>query len=223
MAIFRIVKAEFIKVLKKPMIYIMALLLVGTILGSYYLYEPDGYSDETVSYNNTANVTMYYDSFYSDVADSKSTFDAEINKANIKYNYYLYQNTRRTKLTQYFNDIKQKYDALVTAVTSSDGDYQTARKTAFFELKEALNTYVGYYDDFSLFTSYPFINTLITSDEYKSGKQLIQSSILATYFDPVNSTNFKDSDATNVYQGFTASKYIDEMDKINNNAINFIK
>ena len=86
MAILKIVKAEFVKVLKKPMIYIMAFIIVATILASYYFYNPNGYDDKTVYYNNTTDVNLYYSSFTSEDQDSKSVFDAEINKAYLKYN-----------------------------------------------------------------------------------------------------------------------------------------
>ncbi|MBO7218834.1 MAG: ABC transporter permease subunit [Clostridia bacterium] len=222
MAILKIVKAEFVKVLKKPMIYIMAFIIVATILASYYFYNPNGYDDKTVYYNNTTDVNLYYSSFTSDDQDSKSVFDAEINKAYLKYNYYSLQNKRRTELNNKYNDIITKYNKLKDEANSSSTGYETARKNAFFNLKKAIQDYQTYYLDFSMFSDYNFVNILTSSIEYKKGKEQLDT-IYNTYFAPWDSVSYLEKNAVNpVLQAFEASKYVDKITLINDNSINFI-
>ena len=221
MAIFKIVKAEFVKVLKKPMIYIMAFIIVAAILASYYFYNPNGYDDKTVYYNNTADVSLYYSAFISDSQDSKATFDAEINKAYLKYNYYSKQNKRRTELNNRYNTIVAKYNDLEAAVNSSEGNFNTTRRKAFFDLKEAISKYQEYYLDFSLFSDYGFVNTLTSTSEYKAGKKDIDT-IYDTYFAPVDDISYSNEKSSIVVQAFTSSDYLTKISKINDNSINFI-
>lgn len=221
MAILKIVKAEFVKVLKKPMIYIMAFIIVAAILASYYFYNPNGYDDKTVYYNNTADVSIYYSAFNSDSQDSKATFDAEINKAYLKYNYYSLQNKRRTELNNKYNDIITDYENLEAKVNSSETGYETARKNAYFKLKKSIEDYQEYYLDFSLFNDYNFVKVLTTSKEYIKGKEKLDD-IYNTYFAPYDSISYDGNKATNVVQAFKASDYTDKITTINDNSINFI-
>lgn len=224
MAILKIVKAEFVKVLKKPMIYIMAFIIVAAIFASYYFYNPNGYDDKTVYYNNTADVTIYYNSFNSDGQDSKATFDDEINKAYLKYNYYSLQNKRRTEITNKYNDIVTNYENLVAEVDNGTTGQNRVTKVsnAFFKLKKSIEEYQEYYLDFSLFNDYNFVKTLTSSTEYIKGKDFLDTSVYNTYFAHVDNTSFKIENATTAIQAFKTSKYIDKITEINENSINFI-
>ena len=86
---FKLIKAEFKKVFKHPSIYIVALLIVATIFGCMYMFEPTLISDKNISYSGATTAKDYYDYFYNTAidnsqADIQNTFD----NANILVNYY---------------------------------------------------------------------------------------------------------------------------------------
>ena len=54
---FRLTRAEFKKIFKRPAVYIMALMLVATIFVSLYIFEPRSGLDLTIIYDNKTTST----------------------------------------------------------------------------------------------------------------------------------------------------------------------
>ena len=67
--VFRITRAEFNKIFKKPAVYIMALVLVFACLISLFTFNPTNRNDERITLskeNASTNYTMFYETFGSE-------------------------------------------------------------------------------------------------------------------------------------------------------------
>ena len=49
MGIFRIIKAELIKLLKRPILYVMATILLVVMLATVFIFSPAPYNDTSVT------------------------------------------------------------------------------------------------------------------------------------------------------------------------------
>jgi hypothetical protein len=70
---FRLTRAEFKKIFKKPSVYIMAIFIVLTIFLSMYIFKPMEIVDPTISYGTQLNSLDYYNIFYNKDKDTKLT------------------------------------------------------------------------------------------------------------------------------------------------------
>ena len=61
---FRLIKAEFKKIFKRPSVFIVALLIVATILGSAYLFIPTKRNNYNISYTNVTTSQDFYNTYY---------------------------------------------------------------------------------------------------------------------------------------------------------------
>ena len=76
--VFRITKAEFIKIFKKPTVYIMAFILMLACVLSLFLYSPTPRQDLSVKLSDENAITNY-NIFMSDIgSDNKKTYDSTI-------------------------------------------------------------------------------------------------------------------------------------------------
>ena len=75
-SIIKLTIAEFKKVFKRPSIFIMAIILVATILASMFIFVPETRNNETITYTNAETSIDYYSNFYDEtVISSKASFD----------------------------------------------------------------------------------------------------------------------------------------------------
>ena len=63
---FKLTSAEFKKIFKRPSIFIMAILLVITLLVSIGIFHPTSAVDSTIIYDEAETSLDYYNSFYLD-------------------------------------------------------------------------------------------------------------------------------------------------------------
>ena len=107
---FRLIKAEFRKIFKKPSVYIMALFLVATVLLSVYTFKPESIDNGTISYGENLTSENYYDTFYNqNLAKSKSGIDELYTDTDTISLYYIKSNARDHNLNEY-------YDSIITSI-----------------------------------------------------------------------------------------------------------
>ena len=64
--IFRLTRAEFKKIFRRPSVFFVAILLVGTIFISLQFFNPTLRTNYNVVYDNLTNSTEYYNYFTTD-------------------------------------------------------------------------------------------------------------------------------------------------------------
>lgn len=149
---FRLTRAEFKKIFKRPAVYIMALMLVATIFVSLYIFEPRSGLDLTIIYDNKTTSTEYYNTFYNeDLTNSKIGIDKSFSDTDSIYNYYFYSNQRDNNLEDYYNDVIQNIE---TIRNTSD---ISLRNKEYQNLKSKLQNFLNAFRDFSDLRIYPHI------------------------------------------------------------------
>jgi hypothetical protein len=104
---FKLIKAEFKKIFKYPSIYIVALLIVATIFGCMYLFEPLQTIDKNITYSGATTAKDYYDYFYStENPNSHNDIQKIYNRANNLVNYYKVYENKLSSITVGFSDWK---------------------------------------------------------------------------------------------------------------------
>ena len=160
---FRLTRAEFKKIFKRPSVFIMALILVATIFASLYLFNPISIPNSSIDYNQI-NSQGYYSSFYSDIENSKKDLDNKINSANGIINYYEHLYTRTNNLASYYN-------LLIEAINKIKPDKSSSEKKSLYEdLGLKLNQFYEAYINFDYFNlnnnSYDHIDITANNDNY---------------------------------------------------------
>ena len=160
---FRLTRAEFKKIFKRPSVFIMALILVATIFASLYLFNPISIPNSSIDYNQI-NSQGYYSSFYSDIENSKKDLDNKINSANGIINYYEHLYTRTNNLASYYN-------LLIEAINKIKPDKSSSEKKSLYEdlglkLNQFYEAYINF-DNFNLNNnSYDHIDITANNDNY---------------------------------------------------------
>ncbi len=158
---FRLTKAEFKKVFKRPSVFLMALILVASVFLSLYLFKPNEIADTTITYNET-NSQGYFDRFHNDPSyNAKSGIDEITQNSDEIVAYYTYLNDRNNNLDSYHANILTIFDELRLA---TDLNVREEKYTAF---KNALDVFYSAYLTFDQLTDYPFINYTVDYSRYK--------------------------------------------------------
>ena len=159
-SIFRIARAELIKIFKRPTVYIMAFLLAAVIGGSLFLFEPVKREKTTVDMGTITTSTTaksYFDKFDKDVT-FKTEFDRNTTSAKAEISFYkninLHQKNLResyAKLVELLQELKglenTKITAthkteLITAFTTYITDFENADKVSDGEQPIFVQTYL---------------------------------------------------------------------------------
>ena len=152
MGVFRIAKAEFIKIFKKPSVYIMGVILASVLVLSLLFFEPVGKQDFTVKLTGST-VGQVYDKFMNDSTSNykKSEFDNLIDANLTKLDFYLLLNNRAQNL----NKVNTEFSALFTDLKNSVAakDPETTTNKIFNDVKAKLNEYKTIYSDVSTLTA----------------------------------------------------------------------
>ena len=126
--VFRITRAEFNKIFKKPAVYIMALVLVFACLISLFTFNPTNRYDERITLskeNASTNYTMFYETFGS---ENKTSYDKNIIDAQAVINRY----TKNTEFYTHCNEVQNKLNDLYKLINSNKA---TADDIAEFKTK----------------------------------------------------------------------------------------
>lgn len=225
---FKLTKAEFKKIFKRPSIFIMAVLLVVTMLVSITIFKPAELVDPTIVYTEANNAEDYYNYFNTEInINSKATFDKVFTDTDDIISYFDSVNNNANLLTNYYNDVINTMNLLVADnLTQTKDNY---RREALEDVNNFLNAYkaldnVKAYTDITSATLKDYTYTMkennelksVTSNYYtnKSCEKLIQ---LQNYL--TDTTKYTSRDVANTYVN---NNYEGELRKILDNGINFI-
>ena len=127
-SIFRIARAELIKIFKRPTVYIMAFLLALIIGGSLFVFTPTKREDTTVDFGSvteSTTVKTYFDKFETDPT-YKAVFDKNLVDAKAEISFFKNINDNITEL-------KESYAELMTSIDKLTSDKATEEdKTKLF-------------------------------------------------------------------------------------------
>jgi len=119
-SMFKLTKAEFKKIFKRPSIFIMAIILVVTIFISLSIFNPVPFEDPTVKYDNVETAEAYYSAFYDELANnSKKSFDVGFANSDEYLLYYKALKSNSDNLTSYYIDVISSMENLMNDTTSS--------------------------------------------------------------------------------------------------------
>ena len=142
---FKLIKAEFKKLFKYPSIYIVALLIVATILGCRYMFDPDKLGNKNITYTGKTTSQEYYDTFSNTtIKDSQDDMNKTYDTTNNLITYYQIYLDKITNL-------KDSYSALTTQIelfiSENDTKLLNGKKdkvtNALKEFKVAYEDYTG--------------------------------------------------------------------------------
>ena len=109
--VFKITHAEFTKIFKKPIVYIMAFVLALTATLTLILYKPNVRTSQTIKVN-ADNAAGYYAAFHDSGDTSKAKFDEIYNTTEKKINLYKIIYDRNTELDSAYNDYISAFNSL---------------------------------------------------------------------------------------------------------------
>lgn len=223
---FKLTKAEFVKIFKRPSIFIMAILLVVTILASVSMFQPSYKVDTTIIYENAQNSAEYYNNFYNDaIINSKTTLDQTYNNADNKIDYYECINNNTALLSDYYYAVTE----LISKMRAENSE--STLNEYRLELKKQLNDFYNAYqtlDNLSQFTNIlSYTLDEVDYTEYAKNYYLNDACItlkafledVGKYYNESTGTGYKNSEIINIYD---KNDYENKLKIVLNNGINFV-
>lgn len=203
MGIFRIAKAEFIKLFKKPSIYIMALVLLVTILFSTMFFKPSKVANYKVT-DLGGSVNEIYTTYHDgDGTDSKSAYQSNVYTAWGEIYFYENNNKRAQSLALDWSALSDAYFIYADAVENERGNSNKLAlvKNSFVLALSDFKTTLGNfnytskmnYSNFDLYSKY-LTSSIYLADIAKIDAFSAQSgSNSIAYFNYLTSNNFLDT------------------------------
>ncbi len=217
MGVFRIARAEFIKIFKKPSVYLMGVVLAAVLVLSLLFFTPVNKQNYTVKIEGTT-VGQVYDKFTNDenIAggnDIKRTkYNQEITNNLTKIDFYTILNSRNAALKNSHDEFLIAYQDLASVIKSENKDKIAA---AYKKVKNSIDTYSTVYNDIGALCSncafYSHYTTLPIYTEAKENLQELKNKANALEAN-VFVNNIKNT-----------SKYLDNLTTIYDTNSNFIK
>ncbi len=189
----RLTKAEFIKTLKKPTIYIMAFVLLCVAAICIFIFNPVQRDDYRINYANQDTGVKVYNTFNGTGSNTRKDFDATISATDNAITFYSEYNFRNTEINNLYNSVIASYNALVT----SNAESQNTAKEAYHK---SLDDFYQYLSVNTSLNTISFISNAMELEYFQ-----IQLSNLQTYNTYVAERNKED-----IINDFSASKR-DEM------------
>lgn len=190
-SIFRIAKAELIKIFKRPTVYIMAFLLAGIIGASLLLFEPTKKENTTVdmgTITTSTAVSTYFDKFDTDPA-YKAAFDKNTSIAKAEIVFYQNINTHQKEIneayTKFIKSIKELRDTASDKATDTQKNTLLTNYSAFvtaFENADKVSNedpQPTFVDDYLSSTLYSDLHTSLTN--IRSSLESFKAQNLVTY------------------------------------------
>lgn len=211
MGVFRIARAEFIKIFKKPSIYLMGVILAAVLVLSLLFFDPIGKQNYTVTIDGSS-VEKIYDKFMDTAGDiTKETYDKSIQNSLDKINFYKSFNNRNLSLTKIYNEFVILYKDLETQNSIENNEDKI--NSTFTELKNKFQSYCDEYNNVENLSTY---SELFKTFYYNS---------VTTKSDLNNLTEVLNRETTTptVFINYVVSNtYLDKMESINKDNKNFI-
>ena len=226
---FKLTKAEFKKIFKRPSIFIMAVLLVVTMLVSITIFKPAELVNPTIEYTEATNSEEYYNYFNNPInLNSKATFDEVYSNTDSIISYFDAVNANANLLSNYYNNVIETMNLLVADnLTETKDNY---REEALKDVNNFLNAYKSL-DSVKAYTKItgPILKDYTYTIEDKSSKEL--KSVPTNYYTTKGceklimlQTYLADTSKYNskVVAETYVNNYEAELTKVLNNGINFI-
>jgi len=227
MRTMRIARAEFIKIFKKPSIYVMGIILAIIILLASFFFSPTKRTDTqvTISGENVAEIVLNFET--NEGSENIYQYNLKNTQAENMIDFYLYLNLRETNIETSYKALKEAYSTLVASQIKANYD---TFKTAFENFKSAIEygsagqmDPSGYNDVFKYYFGYSDNEY----DEITSQLFSAQEHLLSTIQGMYNSTNCSDEIASNggiIYfcNAYTTNKYGSWIDGVYESALSFI-
>lgn len=165
-SIFRIARAELIKIFKRPTVYIMAFVLAALIGGSLFLFNPTKKEDTSVNLaGNSTNVAVStLSTKFNDDASYKTKYDSYFNDAVAEINFYDY-------LATYKANIENTYENTYKYLIKFEDEIKSEEITEFFSNFEDFITIYkneNVATDIASSNQPQFLKDFYMSDEYKT-------------------------------------------------------
>lgn len=226
---FKLTKAEFVKIFKRPSIFIMAILLVVTILASITMFQPSSRVDTTIVYDNAQNSQEYYDSFYNDaVINSKTTLDKAYDDASSMLKYYEAINANTALLNDY-------YYAITELMTKMEGESNDDTLLAYrYELQTQLQNFLDAYQKLDNLKDFEeIISPTLTRENYEGYStsknyylddacvDLVKftNDVSKYYYEDTHPDGYKNSEIVSIYK---TNNYESKLKAVLNNGVNFV-
>lgn len=217
---FKLTKAEFLKIFKRPSVFIMAILLVVTILVSMSIFNPVNRIDYTITYDGASNSQEYYDNFYNDIMiNSKATFDEGFATTDNVIKYYQAINNNTILLTDYYNNIVDTMRELSNETNTN------IRDQIRYTLIKDFEAFSTAYNNLDALSDYPemlkFTLEDVDYDVYTANFYKTDACIPLNQFSLYvnDTTKYSSSEIVNIYN---TNNYELTLKSTLNNAINFI-
>lgn len=123
-SIFRIAKAELIKIFKRPTVYIMAFVLAGIIGGSLFLFNPVKKEDTFVNLagtSTTATISVLNDKFQNDNT-YKAKYDSYSIDAKNEIDFFKNISQRRIELNETYTALDLSLNKFAGEITENEID-----------------------------------------------------------------------------------------------------
>lgn len=199
MGVFRIARAEFIKIFKKPSVYLMGVILAAVLVLSLLFFNPIGRQNYSVTVDGVT-VEKVYNKFMNDTAGeiTKIKYDEIIQNNVNKINFYKEFNNRNEKLKQINEEFVIIYNDLVTQNKIANND--TKINLTFLELKNKVQNYYDEFNNTKDLKSYSaFFKHFTTLPSYSDASlnitklySKIEDATPSTIIDYIESNNFID-------------------------------
>lgn len=200
-SIFRIAKAELIKMFKRPTVYIMAFILAGAICGSLFLFSPSKKEDTSVNMGVvTASTTIntYSEKFKNDPT-YKSKFDESTTLAEAEILFFqkinehlLTLDTNYKNLIESINPISSTAETSVadtqcTTLCSNFSNYIDAFKKANLVSNNSLENQPDFVQDY--YNSTLHTNTVNELEKLNTNISALNTTTVVTYLKNVGNYN----------------------------------
>ena len=161
LSVFRITRAEFTKVFKKPTVYIMAFILALVLVISLVTYSPTVRSTKTVSIDGDSAGKIY--SVFmgdSESSETKQKFDSTyIDFTNNKITFYKNIYNRNYLLSSNFEQLKKNYNNLKSTYESSSPSIQLPEMLKISQ--DDFTLVLNNYGDMTAFAGYEPLSNVI--------------------------------------------------------------
>lgn len=209
MGILKVAKAEFIKLFKKPSIYIMALVLLVTILISTAFFKPTKVANyKVIDLGNS--VSEIYQTYHDgDGKDSKSSHQNNINTALGEIYFYENNNKRSENIALDFSALSDAYFIYADTVENE--------RTNTNKLNTVKNSFILVLNDFKNgLDNFNFIDKMnySTFDLYK---KYLESSLYLADIKKIESYSAQSASNPIAYYNYlTSNSFLETMEKIAN-------
>lgn len=197
----RIVKAEFIKIFKKPSVYIMGALLAIVITISLFTFSPNSRITYDVNITGTDISAIYNEWLGNTHSEAKINLDKNIENSQSIVTYYSNLNLRKTAINSAVNDLIKAQKDLNASITA--GESATSNNYYYSIIQTKLNELINaFVDDYNL-SNQAFFIAFLNSNIYKSYYNEENTGLLNVLQEKVNTLsaiNFNEYYKTNEVQ-----------------------